>query len=90
MRNRGGAKVIDPKLEQSTSKIWRPTADSPAAGTAATTQPSDFAFVTEDIEGKPRDASKRSVGCFEPTASAEPRYRPLTPADVGPSWMHSN
>lgn len=88
--NSGGAKVIDPKLEQSTSKIWRPTADSPAAGTAATTQPSDFAFVTEDIEGKPRDASKRSVGCFEPTASAEPRYRPLTPADVGPSWMHSN
>jgi len=51
--------------------------------------PSDFTFVTEDIEGKPRDAAKRSIGCFEPGPGGEPRYRLLTAADVGPEWMRT-
>jgi poly(beta-D-mannuronate) lyase len=85
--DRGGAKVIDPKLEESQQKIVKPAADSPVAGAAATTQPSDFSFVTEDIEGKPRDPARRTVGSFEASSNGEVRYRPLTPADVGPSWM---
>lgn len=45
----------------------------------------EFDFVVDDIAGRPR-VGARDVGCMQASSPAEPRRRPLTPADVGPSW----
>ncbi len=75
-----GIGTVDPKLVLDAVGIWRPVQGSPAIGAAE----GEYPFVTEDIEGQPRGATK-DVGCDQ--VSGEPRLRrPLTPEDVGPDW----
>jgi poly(beta-D-mannuronate) lyase len=76
-----GIRVIDPKLEKGKDGLWRPTADSPTRGSAE----GEFPAVKLDIEGQPRKG-KFDAGCDQVT-DAPATNRPLTAADVGPSWM---
>ncbi|WP_329191795.1 polysaccharide lyase 6 family protein [Streptomyces sp. NBC_01435] len=74
----GGYTRVDPKLVTGTDGVARLSAGSPAIG-AGTLRPSP---VTHDIDGDPR-GRRQDVGADE-YAKRAPRYRPLTPADVGP------
>jgi poly(beta-D-mannuronate) lyase len=76
-----GIQRLDLRLERSRDGRWRPAAASPARGGAAGT----FAVVTTDIDGQARGQS-RDVGCDQ-ASDAPVTNRPLTAADVGPSWM---
>lgn len=74
-----GVTVTDPEFERDAS-LWRPSATSPVrnAGTA-------MDFVSEDMDGQPRDATPDS-GADE--RSNAPILRgPLTARDVGPSFL---
>lgn len=75
-----GIRQVDPQMERAAGGLWRPAAGSPVRGAAR----GDFPFVRDDIDGQPRGAA-RDLGCDQ--RSCEPALRrPLTPADVGPSW----
>ena len=75
-----GVIVADPLLAAGEGGLRRPADASPARGVAA----GDFAWVREDIDGQPR-AGKLDVGCDQ-HSDRPVIHRPLTPADVGPSW----
>ena len=75
-----GRKVADLKLRLADDSVWRPSADSPAAGTAQ----GELPLVTEDIDGQPRPEPK-DVGCDQSSVSGA-RRGPLTAADVGVAW----
>jgi len=78
--NTAKLRIAEPKLARDAG-LLRPANDSPARNAAEGT----FAPVTIDIDGQPR-TDRFDVGCDQ--LSARPRtIRPLTPADVGPSWM---
>jgi poly(beta-D-mannuronate) lyase len=77
-----GIKSIDPKLEKGKDGLWRPTADSPARAAAE----GEFPDVKADIDGEPRPAARSDIGCDQ-TSDAPVTHRPLTAADVGPSWL---
>ncbi|CAN5483095.1 polysaccharide lyase 6 family protein [soil metagenome] len=79
----GGARAINPQLHETESGLLKP-ADSNAIRAQSSV---DLSFITHDIEGKPRPADARDVGCFQVSSKEAPKYRPLTPADVGPAWM---
>lgn len=65
----------------SPGSISQPAAKCPARAAAT----ADAPFVTDDIDGHARDAS-RDIGCDQ--ASESPvLHHPLTPAEVGPGWM---
>jgi hypothetical protein len=72
-----GFAVEDPRLVRM-GDVLRPGPTSPAIGAAAGT----FAFVADDIDGRPR-AAKATIGAEEHSTAAATR-RPLTEADVGP------
>ena len=74
-----GIRLADPKLVLTDGR-WRPAADSPARGAAE----GDFAAVKTNISGQPR-AGNFDVGCDQSSA-APITNRPLTAAEVGPSW----
>ncbi len=75
-----GGKLVDLKLVAGADGLWRPASDSPARGTAQ----GDFVQIKTDIDGQERSGAK-DVGCDQ--ASDKPILnRPLTAADVGPSW----
>lgn len=74
-------KQADLKLARGTDGLLRPTAGSPARGTAA----GDFRNVTGDVDGQPR-AGKSDAGCDQ-ISDAPATNRPLTAKDTGPSWM---
>ncbi len=77
-----GILLADPKLGLGSDNLWRPGAGSPALGGAQ----GAYGFVTQDIRGRLRPATK-DVGSDQ--ASSSPVLRePLTAADVGPSWLH--
>jgi hypothetical protein len=67
-------KVVDPQLMK-VGEIWRPGAGGPTVDAAR----AGFAFVTQDIDGRPRTTT--DVGAHE---AGPPGHGPLTPADVGP------
>ncbi|GAB4335611.1 MAG: hypothetical protein Kow0037_15750 [Calditrichia bacterium] len=69
--------VTDPQLMLSDS-LWQLSAGSPAIDAG---QPL-YSFITEDMEGQPRDGSP-DVGSDE-FSSFPVLYRPLNPGDVGP------
>lgn len=78
-----GVELVDLKLQRADGDaMHRPSADSLVRGTGTR----DLApKVERDIDGQPR-GEKPDAGCDQ--VSAEPvTHMPLTPADVGPSWM---
>jgi poly(beta-D-mannuronate) lyase len=75
-----GIRSIDPKLDRAKDGLWRPAADSPVRGVVE----GNFPDVITDMDGQPR-AGKLDVGCDQISA-ATVMVRPLTAADVGPSW----
>ncbi|MFF4169391.1 polysaccharide lyase 6 family protein [Streptomyces sp. NPDC001744] len=74
----GGFHRADPRLVRGSDGVYRLSRTSRAIGAATLENPP----VTHDIDGDPR-GSRRDVGADE-YATATPRRRPLTPADVGP------
>ncbi|MFW5866383.1 MAG: polysaccharide lyase 6 family protein [Armatimonadota bacterium] len=90
---REGITWADPMLVEAEDGLLRPSEDSPAIGAAAGTYDYDnptelswlLANITRDIDGQSRD-EQPDIGCDE--LSEEPiAWRPLTSADVGPTWM---
>lgn len=76
-----GIRLIDPKLVRWADGQLRSAADRPARGAAE----GSFAAVKTDIDGQPR-TGHLAMGC-DHFSDSPVTYRPLTPADVGPSWM---
>ncbi|MGH7201306.1 MAG: chondroitinase-B domain-containing protein, partial [Planctomycetaceae bacterium] len=76
-----GVTVIDLRFARGADGLLRPTAESPALDAAA----GEFPQVTHDIDGQRRDGRKDS-GCDELSEAARIR-RPLTQAEIGPSWL---
>jgi len=76
-----GIRAIDPKLERSKDGLWRPASNSSAHGAVE----GDFPSVKTDMDGQPRSA-RTDVGCDQ-ISDAPITHRPLTAADVGPSWV---
>jgi poly(beta-D-mannuronate) lyase len=77
-----GLKSADAKLEKAKDGLWRPGVQSPAHAAAE----GEFPDVKTDIEGQPRPATQADIGCDQ-SSDAPVTHRPLTAADVGPSWM---
>jgi len=74
-------RMIEPRLLRREDGLWRPAAESDVRQAAE----GRFPVVTTDIDGQ-RRTGRCDVGCDQ--ASEEPvSNRPLTAADVGPSWM---
>lgn len=76
-----GLAFTDVKLARGADGLWRPAEKSPARGAAE----GDFAAVKTDIDGQPR-TGKFDVGCDQ-LSDGPVTNRPLTAADVGPSWL---
>ncbi len=72
-----GFSSVDPKLVR-TDGLFRPASGSPAINAAVGD------YVKDDVDGQPR--SKSDIGADE-FSNNPVRRRPLTPRDVGPSWM---
>lgn len=75
-----GWTVGDPGLDDGPDGLQRPTADSPVIDALAAT----LAGVTVDMDGQPRDNAP-DLGADE-VSDAPMQRRPLTEADVGPTW----
>lgn len=73
-------RIVDSKLARSEGGLLRPAADSPARKAAE----GSFS-IHLDIDAQPRTGAL-DVGCDQ-LSDAPATNRPLTPADVGPSWM---
>jgi len=76
-----GIRVVDPRLERAKDGLWRPAADSPVRGA----DEGRFADIKTDMDGQPRPG-KLDAGSDQ-ISDAPVTLRPLTAADVGPSWM---
>ncbi|MEO0587463.1 MAG: polysaccharide lyase 6 family protein [Planctomycetota bacterium] len=76
-----GFSAIDPRLVQDDDNLWRPAAGSPVID-AATHGITD---IETDIDGQPRTGTP-DIGADEVHAD-QPTRRPLTPQDVGPTWL---
>jgi poly(beta-D-mannuronate) lyase len=80
-----GFTAVDPNLSRAADGLLRPTADSPlrrAAGGGA------FPTIRTDIDGQSR-IGRYDVGCDQ-LSDAPITNRPLTSADVGPSWLSAD
>lgn len=75
-----GIRTADAHLERGAGGLLRPAAQSPARGAAT----GNFPAIKTDIDGHPRSAPL-DIGCDQHSAAPAPA-RPLTPADVGPTW----
>jgi poly(beta-D-mannuronate) lyase len=78
---RDGIRVLDPKLGLASDGLWRPAGDSPLRGAAA----GDFSSIKTDIDGQERK-SRFDPGCDQ-ISTGPIINRPLTPANVGTSWL---
>src|SRR4051794_14467746 len=79
-----GITVIDPQLQLGADGLWRPGAASPAINGGSGNFSS---LITTDMDGQAR-IGIYDVGADEVSAATIVR-RPLTSADVGPSWLQS-
>jgi poly(beta-D-mannuronate) lyase len=79
--NSANMRVIKPLLARGEDGLLRPSSSSPLRDAVE----GSFAEIKADIDGQPR-ANRLDVGCDE-TSSEPATNRPLTAADVGPSWM---
>jgi hypothetical protein len=77
-----GVAVADPQLVLAANNVWRPAATSPAVNAAAG---SFSGLLTTDMDGQPRTGAY-DIGADELAAGAI-LHRPLTAADVGPTWL---
>jgi poly(beta-D-mannuronate) lyase len=78
--NTAKLRIAKPGLSRDAG-LLRPASDSPARKAAE----GSFDAVTIDIDGQPRTGGF-DVGCDQ-LSDRPATNRPLTPADVGPSWM---
>jgi poly(beta-D-mannuronate) lyase len=79
--NAAKLRIVEPRLARANDGLWRSAANCPIRQAAE----NEFPVVTTDIDGQ-RRTGRFDVGCDQ--ASPEPvSNRPLTPADVGPSWL---
>jgi poly(beta-D-mannuronate) lyase len=78
-----GIRVVDPKLDRTKDGLWRPATGGPVRGAAE----GYFPQVKADIDGQPR-SGKLDAGSDQ-ISDAPIRVRPLTAADVGPSWRRN-
>ena len=78
-----GIAAADPMLRPS-GLIWRPAAGSPVFGAATG---DEYGWVDHDIDGQPRTAVPEDAGA-DTRSDAAVVYKPLSPSDVGPSWLH--
>ncbi|MEX0613530.1 MAG: chondroitinase-B domain-containing protein, partial [Pirellulales bacterium] len=77
-----GISVVDPQLQFGTDGLWRPGAGSPAINGGA----GDYSsLIATDMDGQAR-IGIYDVGADEVSAATIVR-KPLTAADVGPSWL---
>lgn len=76
-----GIKLVDDPGLSLQGELYKLTEDSPAVNNAVALE----ASINEDFGGQPR-TNKADIGADE-YSSAEITHRPLTPQDVGPSWM---
>jgi poly(beta-D-mannuronate) lyase len=72
---------VDPGLRRAQDGLLRPADEAPLRRAAD----GDLRAIKTDIDGQPR-AGRLDVGCDQ-ISDAPVTNRPLTPADVGPSWM---
>ena len=79
--DRAGVRVADLKLARAADGLMRPAADSAARGAAE----GKFPNVKTDLDGQPR-GEKADTGCDQ-ISDAPVKNRPLTKADVGPTWL---
>ena len=79
-----GITVVDPQLQLGADGLWRPGANSPAVNGGSGNYSS---LITTDMDGQAR-IGIYDVGADEVSAATIVR-RPLTSADVGPSWLQS-
>jgi poly(beta-D-mannuronate) lyase len=79
-----GITVVDPQLQLGADGLWRPGASSPAINGGSGNYSS---LITTDMDGQAR-IGIYDVGADEVSAATIVR-RPLTSADVGPSWLQS-
>jgi|SRR6185503_18365314 len=77
-----GITVTNVLLARATDGLWRPATNSPVRGAAA----GQFVVIKTDMDGQPRPM-RRDVGADQ-LSEAPATRRPLTAADVGPSWMN--
>src|SRR5258705_980852 len=80
---RDGIRVVNPKLALAADGLWRPGRDSPLRGAAS----GDFSSIRTDIDGQERKGP-RDAGCDQ-NNQGPITNRPLTPRDVGTSWLRS-
>ena len=73
-----GIELVDPLLQEGDDGQWRPAEASPAVGAADL----EYSPVEDDVEGRTRPASPRTIGAHEIDVGAPPR-RPLEKSDVG-------
>jgi poly(beta-D-mannuronate) lyase len=79
-----GITVVDPQLQFGADGLWRPGPASPAINGGSGNYSS---LITTDMDGQAR-IGIYDVGADEVSAATIVR-RPLTSADVGPSWLQS-
>lgn len=77
-----GIMMADPMLRPA-GAIWRPSANSPVYGGAA----GGCGWVDEDVDGQRRPPEPRDAGA-DARSEMPIVYHPLSPSDVGPSWLH--
>jgi poly(beta-D-mannuronate) lyase len=81
MKEHPGIAQVDPKLQRASDGLWRPARNSPVKAAAQ----GNFYAVGKDIDGQERKGWL-DVGCDQ-ISKARVTNRPLTAADVGPSWL---
>lgn len=77
---RAGIQIADARLARGVGGLLRPSAQSPARGAGTGSLPAD----KTDIDGQPRPAQP-DIGCDQ-QSDAPVKSRPLSAADVGPTW----
>ena len=81
IKNPGGIKNIDPKLNAEIDSLWRLSKNSPAIDSAV----GDFPNISSDFDGQKRDSLK-DIGADE--YSNDPiTHVPVGPTDAGPDWI---
>jgi poly(beta-D-mannuronate) lyase len=79
-----GFTSIDPRLSRAADGLVRPATDSPLRHAAS----GAFPMIPTDIDGQSR-IGRYDVGCDQ-ASDAPITNRPLTAADVGPSWLSAD
>jgi poly(beta-D-mannuronate) lyase len=81
--NHPGVRRADPILQRAKDGLLRPAANSPIRGAAH----GKFPAIKNDMDGQPR---RRRLDVGADQISSDPsKNRPLTPKDVGPSWLET-